>query len=167
MSNYPISCRQRITLYHSYYNTFPIDIKPSSASNITEAILYTIFILNNNYGSTQNDLIAKMNIIFPQYATSTICNVITTLLKNGALITLNPVLRNWCIGGYGCEPNSTISKKPVGLTINPNIDQKSSNNGLVSYLIGLSGGTRAYSYKFNMMFNPYVNPSPNGIGIIN
>ena len=104
-----------------------------------------------------------MNIIFPKYTTQEICSSITALLKNGILITLSPVLRNWCIGGYGCASNSTVSKKPVGLTISPNIDQNSSNTNLTTYLIGLSGGTRSYSPKFTMMFNPYVNPSPYGI----
>ena len=158
MNSLITSSRQRIKLNHVYYNIFPINNIPSSASSLTEAILYTIFIDNKNYGISCADLVAQVNMIFPQYSMVDIQTKIQFLLKNGTLVTLTPVLRNWCLGGYGCSINSDQFPVSPGITISQNIDQNPLNTDLVLYLIGLAGGTRKISHKFNQLFIPYVQP---------
>ena len=147
-----ISCRKRIKLEHYYYNVFPVDVSPLSATTINEAIFYSVFVLNNNIGSTQSDITEKMNTLFPQYSTDEVCTVLKKLLKTGALITLTPITRGWCVGGYSCGLGGL---RAVGITFNPFMDQNVSNNDLVTFLIQLSGGTRSYSLTFNQMFIPY------------
>jgi len=142
------SCRKQIQLHHLYYNIFPIPVEPESAVDLPEAILYTIYILNQHYGSTQMEIVAEMNQLFPQYTNQQICDMFTSMLKDGILRTLQPVCINYC-----------APPVPVTFTINQNIDQKEANYNLVLFLVALSGGTRTKSATFNAFFKPYVNPN--------
>ena len=120
--------------------------------------MYTIFVLNNNYGSLQSEIIEYASITFPEYSTEEICSTITSFLQSGVLRTLQPICRDWCSGGTA----------RVGITFNETMDQTTANQNLVLFLIQLAGGTRGtgsnttpatYSATFNALFKLYVNPT--------
>jgi hypothetical protein len=136
------SCQQKIPLGHKYYNIFPLPVEPVSAETLTEAILYTYFVLNQHMGLTQMDWLQYMAVHFPQYSSQEIESELDALVRSGVLVTLQPVCRDWC-----------ADECPVkSYAISSRLDQLPAFNGLVLFLIGLAGGTRVTSVRFNQLF---------------
>jgi hypothetical protein len=145
------SSRKPIQLYHSYYNIFPIDVTPDSATTITEAILFTLFVLDNSLGNTLNELVDTALSLFPTFSREQLCDTILEMLRVGILKSLYPICRDHCL----TPNNARIST----ITWSEKLDQYPANSSLVEYLIGLAGGTREYSQTFTILFKPYINPT--------
>jgi hypothetical protein len=150
------ACRNRIQLHHPYYNVFPIEVDTSVVTSLTEAILYTLFVLNNMFGLTQPEIVDYITSHFPQYTDeTTICEKLSNLLKNGILRQLPPICFNYCAN----NSNSTLALRLPRITYNQTMDQAEQNYNLVLFLIQLAGGTRQTTARFKALFNPYVNPT--------
>lgn len=152
------ACRNRIQLHHPYYNVFPIEVDTSVVNSLIEAVLYTLFVLNDMFGLTQIEIVEYIATHFPQYTDRmTICDTISRLLKNGILRQLPPICFGYCPTDAGAD--ATLSLRLPRLTYNQTMDQYDRNYTLVLFLIQLAGGTRQTTPRFKALFNPYVNPT--------
>lgn len=143
------SCQQKIELVRSYYNIFPIEIIPASATNISEAIIYTFFVQSKHFGLSEDMILDAMASTFPQYTKSDIQSQLLYFIQRGLLITLQPVCRNWC-----------IAECPTKMfAIGSSMDKLVGFEDLVLYLIQLAGGTRVTTSTFSRWFK---NNSNNG-----
>lgn len=148
------SCQQKIPLFHLYYNIFPIDVTPSSAQTLGEAVIYTIFVLNKHFGATTDDIVSFMASNFSQYTQTEVETEVDYLIKKGVLVTLQPVCRDWCA--------DTCPEKAYAISWR--LDQLVGFSDLVLFLIGLAGGTRTLSPTFNRWFLSNGNVQNNTVG---
>jgi hypothetical protein len=151
------ACRNRIQLHHPYYNIFPIEVDPSVVTSLTEAILYTLFVLNNMFGLARPEIIDYIVTTFPQYSdTDAICSTLTRLLKNGVLRQLPSICPGYCSAP---DTDAQLLLRLPRIAYNQTMDQAERNYNLVLFLIQLAGGTRQTTPRFKALFNPYVNPT--------
>ena len=148
-----ISCQQKIPLFHKYYNIFPIDVTPSSAENVGASIVYTFFVLDRHLGLTSDDIVDYVVTTFPQYSLTEIKSEIEYFVRNGVLVTLQPICRDWCADE--CPVKTYV--------LGSRLDQLHEFNGLLVYLMQLAGGTRVTTPVFNHWFLPNRNLQGNTI----
>lgn len=148
MSARYISCRQKIRLTHAYTlaQTLPLDASSFDCTNITEALLLAIFLLDNLYGNTADEIIDEMIRICPQFNADQISAEIQKDLPIGLIRVLQPVCINYCMP---CE--ATL------YTFGELMDQFPENQPYVIFLIRLSGGLN--TPIFRKLFIPYLNPN--------
>jgi hypothetical protein len=135
--------QQRIALYRTYYNVFPIEVTPSSVTSIGESIIYMLFVLKKCNGVSENNIITYASVHFPQYTADLIRTEINTLVRAGVLVILQPICRDWCVQGCPVDKTYAISWRA---------DQVIGSEPLVLFLIQLVGGTRTIGPNFNRWF---------------
>jgi hypothetical protein len=142
--------QQKIALYRTYYNIFPIAVNPSSVTTIGESIIYMLFVLRKCNGISEEDMVTYASVNFPQFSADAIRSEIRTLVKSGVLIILQPICRDWC------SPECPVKT----YAISRRVDQMTTSRPLVLFLVRLAGGTRNISPVFNRWF---YTTSPNNL----
>ena len=140
-------CQQKIPLFHMYYNLFPIDVNPSNVGSITEAIIYSFFVLKLHYGLEMSKLLSFILLTFPQYNENDVIKAINTLLYDGVLVTLEAICVDWC--NNQCPPKK--------FAISRNFDKLIKYQSLLVFMLQLAGGTRVNTPIFTYWFLPNRN----------
>ena len=140
-------CQQKIPLFHMYYNLFPIQVNPSSVKSISEAIIYSFFVLKNHYGLEISTLLSFMISSFPEYNENDVLVAFNKLIYHGVLVTLEAICVNWC--SNECPPKK--------FAISKNFDKLVKYQPLLIFMLQLAGGTRVTTPTFSYWFLPNRN----------
>lgn len=144
-----VSCRQKIKLTRPYTlaETLPLSPSDFDCSNLTEAILLSLFLMDNQYGNTMNEIVAKVQSICPDFTVEEIETEVFSDLKSGILNSLRPICINYC---------GDVPYPEIRYTFGPYMDAKPLHKPYVTFLIRLAGGQQ--TAIFRKLFIQYLFP---------
>lgn len=143
------SGRPKIPLYNDYSDVRAVCWEDEPCDNITHLIVIALFILNNDFGSTLEEIQAFIYEMCPDISLDDIEATLNVDIRRGVFRSLRPPVIDY-----------TKPLPPVRYSYSEQMDTSYRNASAVRLLIGLCGGLWQYGVQglFTKYFIPYTNP---------